>query len=74
MLAGGPSERHYHNAQWKACCDQHWIPLSDVCSYLRDEHSADELHPNETGARIIAAEVLTVLAAIHNGPQRGMKC
>jgi hypothetical protein len=42
-----------------------------VYSTLRDEHLADELHPNEAGARIIAAEVFTVLAAVCKG---GMKC
>jgi lysophospholipase L1-like esterase len=34
----------------------------DVCSRLREEHFADELHPNEEGARIIAEEVYRVLA------------
>ena len=51
-------KRDYHNARLKAYCDEHGIPLADICSYLRDEHFADELHPNGAGARIIAGDVL----------------
>jgi lysophospholipase L1-like esterase len=65
------TKRDYHNARLKTYCDQHRIPLADICSYLRDEHFADELHPNEAGARIIAEEVFKVLAAVHKG---GTKC
>lgn len=62
------AKRDYHNARLKAHCDQHRIPLADICSHLRDEHLADELHPNEAGTRIIAAEVFKVLAAVHKEP------
>jgi lysophospholipase L1-like esterase len=53
----------------KMYCDQHGIPLADICSHLRGEHLGDELHPNEAGARIIAEEVFKVLAAVHNASQ-----
>jgi lysophospholipase L1-like esterase len=57
-------KRDYHNAVLEDYCNRHQIPLADVCSHLRDEHFADELHPNEAGAKIIATEVFKVLAAI----------
>jgi len=41
------------------------IPLVDIRSHLRDEHLADELHPNEAGARIIATEVFRVFQTVH---------
>jgi lysophospholipase L1-like esterase len=47
-----------------AFCQQHSIPLADICSHLRDEHLADELHPNEAGAKIIADVVYRVLVAV----------
>jgi lysophospholipase L1-like esterase len=58
-------KRDYHNARLKEFCDRHRMPLADICSRLRDEHLGDELHPNEAGARIIAAEGFEVLAAVH---------
>ena len=65
------AKRDYHNAKLKDYCDQHRVPLADVCSHLRDEHLGDELHPNEAGAKIIVEEVFKVLAAVHKG---GTKC
>lgn len=61
------AKRDYHNGRLKAYCEQHGLPLADICSRLRDQHFGDELHPNEAGARIIAGEVFKVLAAIHKG-------
>jgi lysophospholipase L1-like esterase len=58
------AKRDYHNPQLKAYCDEHGIPLADICSRLRDEHFADELHPNGAGARIIAHEVHRVLSSL----------
>ena len=58
-------KRDYHNARLKEYCDQHGIPLADICSHLRGEHFADELHPNGAGARIIAEEVFKVLGAVY---------
>jgi lysophospholipase L1-like esterase len=43
--------------------------LADICSRLKDEHFADELHPNAEGAKIIAEEVFKVLAPIHKAWQ-----
>lgn len=54
--------RDYHNERLGSYCVGVGVPLVDVCSKLRDEHFADELHPNEEGARIIAGEVFRVLA------------
>jgi lysophospholipase L1-like esterase len=62
------AKRDYHNARLEAYCSQHQIPLADVCSHLHDEHLGDELHPNEAGATIVAAEVFKVLAAVHKEP------
>ncbi len=56
--------RDYHNERLRAFCQQHSIPLADICSPLRDEHLADELHPNESGAKIIADVVYRVLVAV----------
>jgi lysophospholipase L1-like esterase len=61
------AKRDYHNARLKAYFDGQAVPLADICSHLRDEHFGDELHPNEAGARIIAAEVFKVLAAVQRG-------
>jgi hypothetical protein len=35
--------------------------MTDICSQLKDEHFADELHPNDAGAKMIADEVFRVL-------------
>jgi len=59
------SQRDYHNARLKAYCDERDIPLVDICSLLRDEHFADEVHPNAAGAKIIATEVYRVFQAIY---------
>ena len=42
-------------------CLENQVPLVDIASKLRDEHLADELHPNDDGARVIAQEVFRVL-------------
>jgi lysophospholipase L1-like esterase len=54
-------KRDYHNPRLKAFCDEHGIPLADICGLLRDEHFGDELHPNGRGAKIIAEAVIQVL-------------
>jgi lysophospholipase L1-like esterase len=53
--------REYHNDRLAAYCEGARVPLVDICSKLRDQHFADELHPNEEGARIIAGEVFRAL-------------
>jgi acyl-CoA thioesterase-1 len=58
-------ERDFHNARLKEFCGKQGIPLADTCSRLKDEHFADELHPNAEGARIIAEEVFKVLVPLH---------
>lgn len=54
-------KRDYHNPRLKTLCDQHAIPLADICCLLHDEHFGDELHPNGSGAKIIAEAVFQVL-------------
>ncbi len=54
-------KRDYHNPQLKSFCDEHGIPLADICGLLQDEHFGDELHPNDQGAKIIAEAVFQVL-------------
>jgi lysophospholipase L1-like esterase len=56
--------RNYHNERLASYCLAGQIPLIDIASKLRDEHLADELHPNEKGARIIAEEVFQVMSEI----------
>jgi lysophospholipase L1-like esterase len=58
------AKRDYHNEKLKEFCDQRGIALADICSHLRDEHFADELHPNEAGAKIIAEQVFEVLGRL----------
>lgn len=53
--------RDYHNDRLAAHCKENQVPLVDIASKLRDEHFADELHPNEAGARVIAGEVFKAL-------------
>ena len=56
--------RDYHNDRLRAYCVRGRVPLADICSKLRDEHFADELHPNEKGAQIIAEEVFRLLPGL----------
>ena len=55
------NKRDYHNPRLKSFCDEHGIPMADICSSLRAEHFGDALHPNDEGARIIAEAVFQVL-------------
>ena len=59
--------RDYHNERLRAYCQGNQIPLVDIASKLRDEHLADELHPNDTGAQVIAEDVFRVLTAARQG-------
>ena len=59
------AKRDYHNARLKEYCDRGGVPLADICSRLRAEHFADELHPNGAGAKLIAEAVFVVLRTIH---------
>jgi lysophospholipase L1-like esterase len=59
------AKRDYHNAKLKEYCDRGGIQLADICSRLRDEHFADELHPNGAGARIIAKAVFETLRPVY---------
>jgi len=58
-------KRDYHNERLKEFCDHSQLPLADICSKLRNEHFGDELHPNDEGAKMIAAEVHRTFLAIH---------
>lgn len=58
-------KRDYHNSKLKEYCGRAGVPLTDICGHIRNEHFADELHPNETGARVIAEKVFDVLLALH---------
>ena len=59
-------KRDFHNAQQKEFCGKQGVPLADIFTRLKDEHFADELHPNEAGAKIIAETVFAVLSTILN--------
>lgn len=56
------SMRDFHNERLATYCRDGRVPLVDIASKLRDEHFADELHPNEEGAHVIAQEVFRVLS------------
>jgi lysophospholipase L1-like esterase len=53
--------RAYHNTRLAEFCTAQGIPLADVCAKLENEHFADCLHPNETGARLIAEAVCALI-------------
>jgi lysophospholipase L1-like esterase len=55
------ANRDFHNEGLKAYGMEHQVALVDIASKLRDEHFADELHPNDEGAHVIAQEVFRVL-------------
>ena len=63
--------RDYHNERLTAHCLENHVPLVDIASKLRDEHFADELHPNDEGAQVIATEVFRVLSEVRNGEGLG---
>jgi len=54
--------RDYHNDRLRAYCMENQVPLVDIASKLGDQHFADELHPNDDGAQVIAQEVFRVLS------------
>jgi lysophospholipase L1-like esterase len=54
--------RDYHNERLAGYCLENQVPLVDIASKLRDEHFADELHPNDEGAHVIAQEVYRSIA------------
>ncbi len=58
------ANRDYHNDKLKAYCLKHQIPWVDIASKLRHEHFADELHPNDAGAKVIAEEVFWMLSEV----------
>jgi lysophospholipase L1-like esterase len=64
-------KRDYHNEHLLGYCREHQIPLVDVRSKLQDEHFADNLHPNEEGAMIIAEEVFRVLVEVRRAGRPG---
>jgi lysophospholipase L1-like esterase len=66
-------KRDYHNVRLKEFCGEQGIPLADIYSKLKDEHFADELHPNAEGAKIIAGEVFKVLSAVHKSAQESSR-
>jgi len=55
------AKRDFHNPRLKAFCDEHGIPLADICSRIGNGHFGDNLHPNAEGAKIIAEQVFAVL-------------
>ena len=56
--------RDYHNERLTAHFLENHVPLVDIASRLGDEHFADELHPNDEGAQVIATEVFRVLSEV----------
>ncbi len=67
------AKRDYHNSRLQEFCGKQGIPLADICSRLGDGHFADELHPNDEGAKIIAEEVYKVLAPLHKAGQESSR-
>ena len=60
--------RDFHNERLTVYCLEKHVPLVDIASKLRDEHFADELHPNDEGAQVIAQEVFGVLRVCSKSP------
>jgi lysophospholipase L1-like esterase len=58
------ANRDFHNEGLRVYCLEHEVPLVDIASKLRDEHFADELHPSDDGAGVIAQEVFQVLSKL----------
>jgi lysophospholipase L1-like esterase len=63
--------RDYHNERLGEYCRRDRVPLAEIASKLRDEHFADELHPNEAGAQVIAGEVHRVLGGVLEAEKSG---
>jgi lysophospholipase L1-like esterase len=57
-------KRDHHNDKLKDFCSTKRIPLVEIASQLRDEHFADELHPNDEGAQVIAEAVFRALSGV----------
>lgn len=58
-------KRDYHNARLSRYCDQHGLPLVDIRLSLHDRHFGDPVHPNESGAKVIADTIFSVLEPFH---------
>ena len=63
--------RDFHNERLKRHCLASQTPLVDIASKLRDQHFADELHPNDEGAQVIAEEVFRVLSEVRQSEGLG---
>ncbi len=63
--------RDYHNDRLRAYCLENHVPLVYISRKLRDEHFADELHPNDVGAQVIAQEVFEVLSEMQETEGQG---
>jgi lysophospholipase L1-like esterase len=59
-------KRDYHNNRLRTYCLENQVSLVEIASKLRDEHLADELHPNDDGAQVIAQEVFRVLNEVRS--------
>ncbi|MBC8874625.1 MAG: SGNH/GDSL hydrolase family protein [Planctomycetes bacterium] len=64
MVDDARRKRDYHNGRLREYCQQGNVPLVDIHCCLHDEHFGDELHPNRTGAEIIAGAVFETLRSI----------
>jgi lysophospholipase L1-like esterase len=62
------SKRDYHNDRLRVYCLENQVPLVDIATKLCDEHFADQLHPNDDGAKVIAQEVFGVLRSALEEP------
>jgi lysophospholipase L1-like esterase len=62
--------RDYHNERLAAYCKDDQIPLVDIASKIREEHFADELHPNDAGAQMIAQEVFREVSELRTPERR----
>ncbi len=60
-----------YNERLAAHCVEIHVPLVDIAAKLRDEHFADELHPNDGGAQVIAQEVFRVLSEVCSSTETG---
>ena len=63
----------HHNERLTEALPGEPDPLVDIASKLRDEHFADELHPNDEGAQVIAQEVFRVLSEVRQTEDLGRR-
>jgi len=66
-------QQEHHSSRLGELCKKRVIPLADICRCLKERHFADEVYPNEEGAKIIVEEVFIGLNRVYSAgvPETG---